>query len=50
MGTRRFNFSDEYENGKPPASVWLTRSLIVGVVVAIVSVVKVLYPHAFNLF
>ena len=30
MKTRRFNFADQYEAKKPPVSVWLTRSIVTG--------------------
>jgi hypothetical protein len=50
MKVSRFNFKDEYEQGKPPAAVWVTRSLIVGVILGGVCFIMILYPNAFNLF
>ena len=35
MGAQRFRFSDDDERQRPPPKVWITRAVIVGVLVGL---------------
>ena len=42
MGANRFHFADDERKNPPPASVWMTRAVIAGVIVGIAAATHIM--------